>query len=68
MLNIMCQEWGAMFFLPSNKFMSDNESMIAYTGLTMMKSGTRTSLADSKVRYQIWFKAVSIAKGARNAN
>ena len=41
MLDIMCQERGARFFLPSNKFMSDNGSMIAYTGLTMMKSGTQ---------------------------
>src|SRR5512137_2697733 len=50
MLNIMCQERGAKFFLPPRKFMGDNGSMIAYTGLIMMKSGARTSLAESKVR------------------
>ena len=39
MLNIMCEERGARFFLPPRKFMGDNGSMIAYTGLLMMKSG-----------------------------
>jgi len=44
-----CAWWGARFFLPARKFMGDNGSMIAYTGLIMMKSGTRTPLAESKV-------------------
>ena len=30
--------------------MGDNGSMIAYTGLVMLKSGMRTALAESKVR------------------
>ena len=50
MLNIMCEERGARFFLPARKFMGDNGSMIAYTGLIMMKSGIVTGLAESKVR------------------
>ncbi len=50
MLEIMCQERGARFFLPARKFMGDNGSMIAYTGLIMMKSGVVTGLAESKVR------------------
>lgn len=50
MLNIMCEERGARFFLPARKFMGDNGSMIAYTGLIMLKSGTRTPLSESKVR------------------
>ena len=50
MLEIMCQERGAKFFLPARKFMGDNGSMIAYTGLLMMKSGVVTGLAESKVR------------------
>ena len=50
MLDIMCQERGARFFFPARKFMGDNGSMIAYTGLIMMKSGIVTSLAESKVR------------------
>jgi N6-L-threonylcarbamoyladenine synthase/N6-L-threonylcarbamoyladenine synthase/protein kinase Bud32 len=50
MLNIMCKERGARFFLPPKKFMGDNGSMIAYTGLIMLKSGSVTTLAESKVR------------------
>lgn len=50
MLTIMCEERGARFFLPPRKFMGDNGSMIAYTGLIMYKSGCVTPLADSKVR------------------
>ena len=50
MLNTMCLERGAKFFLPPKKFMGDNGSMIAYTGLIMLKSGTLTPLQESKVR------------------
>jgi universal protein Kae1 len=50
MLSIMCEERGARFFLPPRKFMGDNGSMIAYTGLIMLKSGARTPIAESKVR------------------
>ena len=50
MLSIMCEERGARFFLPPREFMGDNGSMIAYTGLIMLKSGATTPLAESKVR------------------
>ncbi len=50
MLNTMCLERGARFFLPPKKFMGDNGSMIAYTGLIMLKSGSTTPLEESKVR------------------
>jgi universal protein Kae1 len=50
MLNIMCEERGARFFLPPRKFMGDNGSMIAYTGLIMLKSGVMTPMQESKVR------------------
>jgi tRNA A37 threonylcarbamoyltransferase TsaD len=50
MLNTMCEERGAKFFLPPRSFMGDNGSMIAYTGLIMLKSGTSTLLGESKVR------------------
>jgi universal protein Kae1 len=50
MLSTMCLERGAKFFLPPRKFMGDNGSMIAYTGLIMLKSGTSTPLQESKVR------------------
>ncbi len=50
MLRIMCEERGARFFLPEKRFMGDNGSMIAYTGLLMLKSGVRTPLDKSGVR------------------
>jgi len=50
MLNIMCLERGAKFFLPPRSFMGDNGSMIAYLGLLMLKSGASTPLGESKVR------------------
>ncbi len=50
MLNTMCLERGAKFFLPPRKFMGDNGSMIAYTGLLMLKSGDRTPIEESRVR------------------
>lgn len=50
MLNIMCEERGAKFYLPPRKYMGDNGSMIAYTGVMMLKSGVTTPLEVSKVR------------------
>lgn len=50
MLEIMCRERGARFFLPERKFMGDNGSMIAYTGLLMLKSGVVTPIESSHVR------------------
>jgi len=50
MLKIMCEERGAKFYVPEKKFMGDNGSMIAYTGLVMMKSGVTTPLTESRVR------------------
>ena len=49
MLTSMCQERGAKFFLPERKYMGDNGSMIAYTGLLMLKSGVSTPITESKV-------------------
>ncbi|HNT72187.1 MAG: bifunctional N(6)-L-threonylcarbamoyladenine synthase/serine/threonine protein kinase [Methanothrix sp.] len=50
MLQIMCEERGARFFVPEKRFMGDNGSMIAYTGLVMLKAGVTTPLAESRVR------------------
>jgi universal protein Kae1 len=50
MLRIMCEERGASFFLPERRFMGDNGSMIAYTGMLMHKSGVTTPLERSHVR------------------
>jgi universal protein Kae1 len=50
MLNIMCEERGAKFFLPNRRYMGDNGSMIAYNGLLMLKSGMTTPISESHVR------------------
>jgi tRNA A37 threonylcarbamoyltransferase TsaD len=50
MLDIMCRERGARFFLPERKYMGDNGSMIAYTGLITFQSGVQTPLSESYVR------------------
>ena len=50
MLNTMCEERGAKFYLPERKYMGDNGSMIAYNGLLMLKSGVITQISESHVR------------------
>jgi universal protein Kae1 len=50
MLNTMCEERGAKFFLPNRRYMGDNGSMIAYNGLLMLKSGVTTPISESHVR------------------
>jgi N6-L-threonylcarbamoyladenine synthase len=50
MLDIMCEERGAQFYVPEARYMGDNGSMIAYTGLLMLRSGATTPLSESKVR------------------
>ena len=50
MLNIMCEERGAKFFLPNRRYLGDNGSMIAYNGLLMLKSGMTTPISESHVR------------------
>lgn len=50
MLNTMCEERGARFYLPDRRFMGDNGSMIAYTGMIMLESGVTTPLDRSHVR------------------
>jgi bifunctional N6-L-threonylcarbamoyladenine synthase / protein kinase Bud32 len=49
MLNEMCEARGAKFYVPEKRFMGDNGTMIAYTGLLMYKSGNTLSLEDSRV-------------------
>ena len=49
MLNDMCEARGAKFYVPEKRFMGDNGTMIAYTGLLMYKSGNTLSLEDSRV-------------------
>ncbi|MCQ1535248.1 bifunctional N(6)-L-threonylcarbamoyladenine synthase/serine/threonine protein kinase [Methanosarcina sp. KYL-1] len=49
MLNDMCEARGAKFYVPEKRFMGDNGTMIAYTGLLMYKSGNVLSLEESRV-------------------
>jgi N6-L-threonylcarbamoyladenine synthase/protein kinase Bud32 len=49
MLNNMCEARGAKFYVPEKRFMGDNGTMIAYTGLLMYKSGNTLSLEESRV-------------------
>ena len=49
MLEKMCSERGASFFVPEKKFMGDNGAMIAYTGLLMFKAGDILSVEESFV-------------------
>jgi len=49
MLNDMCEARDAKFYVPEKKFMGDNGTMIAYTGLLMYKSGNILSLEVSRV-------------------
>lgn len=67
MLDIMCRERGARFFLPERKYMGDNGSMIAHTGLIMFKSGIRTPLAKSCVRPGFRTDDVEVTWGPTNS-
>ena len=49
MLNDMCEARGAKFYVPEKRFMGDNGTMIAYTGLLMYRSGNTLSLEESRV-------------------
>jgi N6-L-threonylcarbamoyladenine synthase/protein kinase Bud32 len=49
MLRIMCQERGAEFFVPEQKYLGDNGAMIAYTGKLMLESGVSLPVASSQV-------------------
>jgi len=49
MLNDMCEARDAKFYVPEKRFMGDNGTMIAYTGLLMYKSGNLLTLEESRV-------------------
>jgi len=49
MLRIMCEERGASFFVPEQKYLGDNGAMIAYTGKLMLESGSRLPLDSSQI-------------------
>ncbi len=49
MLRCMCEERGARFFVPEQKYLGDNGAMIAYTGKLMLESGTSISVESSRI-------------------
>jgi len=49
MLNVMCEDRGAGFFVPEQKYLGDNGAMIAYTGKLMLESGAALPVDESRV-------------------
>jgi bifunctional N6-L-threonylcarbamoyladenine synthase / protein kinase Bud32 len=49
MLRIMCEERGARFFVPEQKYLGDNGAMIAYTGKLMLESGVTLPIESSQI-------------------
>ncbi|KXS40883.1 MAG: tRNA threonylcarbamoyladenosine biosynthesis protein [Methanohalophilus sp. T328-1] len=49
MLDIMCDDRGASFYVPEKRFMGDNGAMIAWLGLLMYKAGDTIGVEDSHV-------------------
>ncbi len=50
MLQTMCHDRGANFYVPENKYLKDNGTMIAYLGLLMFNSGNITPIEKSAVK------------------
>jgi len=50
MLQTMCHDREARFYVPENKYLMDNGTMIAYLGLLMLKSGNTTPIEESAVK------------------
>ncbi|WP_321505350.1 bifunctional N(6)-L-threonylcarbamoyladenine synthase/serine/threonine protein kinase [uncultured Methanoregula sp.] len=49
MLRIMCEDRGARFYVPEQKYLGDNGAMIAYTGKLMLESGASLPVESSQV-------------------
>ena len=49
MLRIMCEDRGARFFVPEQKYLGDNGAMIAYTGKLMLESGASAPVGESRI-------------------
>jgi N6-L-threonylcarbamoyladenine synthase/protein kinase Bud32 len=49
MLRIMCEDRGARFFVPEQKYLGDNGAMIAYTGKLMLESGVSQPITASQI-------------------
>ena len=49
MLRIMCEDRGAQFFVPEQKYLGDNGAMIAYTGKLMLENGLSLPIEASQI-------------------
>jgi len=49
MLRVMCEDRGARFYVPEQKYLGDNGAMIAYTGKLMLESGISLPIESSQV-------------------
>ncbi len=49
MLRTMCEDRGADFFVPEQKYLGDNGAMIAYTGKLMLESGVSLPIESSRI-------------------
>jgi N6-L-threonylcarbamoyladenine synthase/protein kinase Bud32 len=49
MLATMCDDRGAKFFVPEQKYLGDNGAMIAYTGKLMLESGSTLPIESSQI-------------------
>jgi bifunctional N6-L-threonylcarbamoyladenine synthase / protein kinase Bud32 len=49
MLRTMCEERGAEFFVPEQKYLGDNGAMIAYTGKLMLEHGVSLPVDASRI-------------------
>jgi N6-L-threonylcarbamoyladenine synthase/protein kinase Bud32 len=49
MLKTMCEDRGASFFVPEQKYLGDNGAMIAYTGKLMLESGLSLPVDSSEI-------------------
>ena len=50
MLRMMCEDRGAQFYVPEQKYLGDNGAMIAYTGKLMLESGSSLPIQRSQIR------------------
>ncbi len=49
MLRTMCEDRGARFFVPEQKYLGDNGAMIAYTGKLMLENGVSLPIEASQI-------------------
>jgi N6-L-threonylcarbamoyladenine synthase/protein kinase Bud32 len=50
MLRMMCEDRGAQFYVPEQKYLGDNGAMIAYTGKLMLESGSSLPVESSQIK------------------